>query len=127
MATEEPVALNRRRSRMTPATATRPKKTTRKVRFAAEGKGAIVTMENQDEVVNQKGIKTPIAGTGKRIVFEEDGFGGQFYETNDEAEIDFLRQRANMFGVIKEVPIPAPPSATTLKQVVKLLGKGDVE
>lgn len=115
---------------MSPATAEKPRtkdEKQRKVRFFADGRGAAITMKNQDEVINQRGVKVPIGGTGHRIEFQEDGYGGQFYETTDPEEIQFLRERANMFGVIKEIPVPVPPSAPVLAQIIKLVRKGDAD
>jgi len=113
------------------ATAPKPKSKTKKkvskVRFVAPGEGAVVTMKNQDEVISEKGVKVTRPNTGHRIVFNPDGFGGQFYESTNEDEIEFLRERANMFGVITEMPIPKPDSSPVLVQIIKHMRAGDTD
>lgn len=114
------------------ATATRTRKAKQeRARFeaplASKGAPLKLTMKRMREVFNQEtGTKEAVASTGRYINFTSDGNGGQWYETDDPKEIEFLRDRES-FGTYTEVPIPKPDSAPVLAKVFELMRAKDID
>jgi hypothetical protein len=108
------------------ATATAPK--VRKVRFEAPGNGLNLIVAPQDERFDDRGRIRAVPNTGKRIAFQPINPGKQFYETDDQDEINFLRnheQRARR--AFFEVPRPVPPSAPVIAEIAQLGVDRDIE
>ena len=115
---------------MTPA-ATKPKPRKERAKFAAplapDGKPLKITRERQREAVTNEGRKYAIPDTGVYIYFNDEGTGVQSYYSEDADEIQFLRVRANEFGVFQEIPVPVPASGPALREIIKLTLAKDLE
>jgi hypothetical protein len=108
-------------------TAQKPKKKER-ARFEAPGTGLRIILTKQKEVFGEGGVKQFIPGTGRYVLFQPDGFGGQFYETEDAEVISILREKEKISGgTFFEVPIPKPSSGPVLQQITQLAVRGDAE
>lgn len=110
------------------ATAQKTQPKAEKARFEADGTGLRIIVQRQKEVFGENGMKQAVPGSGKTILFQPNGYGGQFYETADPAEITVLREKAQSADPkFFEVPIPKPPSSDVLRQIVGLTARGDTE
>jgi hypothetical protein len=113
---------------MAPATAEKPaakKERKERARFAAtlasQGKPLVITIKRQREYFDvETGKKRSDPSTGRYVRFVDEGNGLQAFETDDAELIQILRVRANEHGTFSEVPIPKPPSAPVLTQILKL-------
>lgn len=106
-------------------TKTTPVKT-QPARFEAPGQGLRIVLEQQKEKFSEGGVKQAVPGTGRTISFEQDGFGGQYVQTDDPDLIAELRRRSEA-GTFFEVPIAKPDPSPILKQVIGLTARGDVD
>lgn len=100
-------------------------KKSERARFTAPGENFRVVVEPQKERFSEGGVKQPVPGTGKTIAFLPDGTGNSFFETADPEEISYLRERSALYATFTEVPVPKPPSAPVLSQIVGLAARGD--
>lgn len=116
---------------MPAATKPQPKPKKERAKFAAPlASGGVplkITRERQREAVTSEGRKFAVPDTGIYIHFVDEGTGVQSYYSEDSEEIQFLRVRANEFGVFQEIPVPVPPSGPALRRVIKLTLERDLD